>query len=477
MYTDSDSAMRRAIREELPLTVHLLCTFHLSLNLQTNVNGAFRGNEAAWRFFKAAWWKLCKRSDSQTQATFLADWEALSAIVEARRGESTDTSVDKAKEWLEKQYHQRSMWAAAWTWGHPSLGVHSTQRAESTHAALKTIVTCGSVVILLKQLLSMVVKKLKDQTIKAMRKALSRDTLGQVPAVIASVKPLVSSWALDLMMSQVALLVNYSAIETSTPGMFHVAAMAPSSTAAGADHHEDALSAHDAGLPSSSLFSGAVTHLTTAGACTCQFTLCWGLPCRHVFRVLLASSNMALDVATIYPFWMCGESGAAANLVQISRDGRLKANAGLAEVASVAAITEEDRRCELNARLRRITALASKNDSIFRHTLGLLENLQQEVCRAIPGSTSAGSSAGSSSAASRAALLGGAAASATSSGTASVVAAGGIQNPQSVPKPGPQSARKPNAGMERKKKANTKNTAATAAHSYATGGSYNKNAL
>jgi len=42
IYTDSDPAMRRAIVEELPSAAHFLCTFHLSMNLTTNVKRAFQ---------------------------------------------------------------------------------------------------------------------------------------------------------------------------------------------------------------------------------------------------------------------------------------------------------------------------------------------------------------------------------------------------------------------------------------------------
>ena len=138
-------------------------------------------------------------------------------MVSAKRGISTGKSVDKAEEWLLKQFKQKETWAAAWTWGHPSLGVHSTQRAEST------LVTCGSLLLLLKQLLSAVAKKEKEQTITAIRITLGTTSLETYdPRVLIGVKPLVSRWAFDLMKGQVAQAANYHAHETDTEGTYKV---------------------------------------------------------------------------------------------------------------------------------------------------------------------------------------------------------------------------------------------------------------
>ena len=150
IFTDSDPALARAIAKELPHSKHYLCTFHLSLNLTTNCKAAFPRDERpktdqkkkgatkdAWWGFKSAWWRLVKDSDQARQATYSTQWVGLKGLVEAQRGGGRDAAVEKALAWLGDLYKRREKWAAPWTWGVMTLGIHSTQRAESVHNAFK----------------------------------------------------------------------------------------------------------------------------------------------------------------------------------------------------------------------------------------------------------------------------------------------------------------------------------------------------
>ena len=61
IFTDSDNAMATAIKTALPDTKHLLCTWHLSLNFNTNVHPAMKKKE--FDAMTNIWWKICKNSD------------------------------------------------------------------------------------------------------------------------------------------------------------------------------------------------------------------------------------------------------------------------------------------------------------------------------------------------------------------------------------------------------------------------------
>jgi hypothetical protein len=63
VFTDSDKAMQKAIGFVWPSsssTVHLLCTWHLSKNLFTNMKGTAG---SAWHAFLRCWWGICKKTE------------------------------------------------------------------------------------------------------------------------------------------------------------------------------------------------------------------------------------------------------------------------------------------------------------------------------------------------------------------------------------------------------------------------------
>ena len=58
IFTDSDDALAGAIRSVFRNIVHLLCTWHLSLNLSTNLQPAT--GKAQFSFIQKEWWRICK---------------------------------------------------------------------------------------------------------------------------------------------------------------------------------------------------------------------------------------------------------------------------------------------------------------------------------------------------------------------------------------------------------------------------------
>jgi hypothetical protein len=126
IFTDSDPAMARALRETLSKTVHLLCTWHLSRNLVTNMKPTCGKN---WSALEKKWWAICKAADLTCLETFDSEWTELLGLLPSLPTDDEDAARKRsvALEWLDKLKEKKVQWAARWTWAHCTAGVHSTQ--------------------------------------------------------------------------------------------------------------------------------------------------------------------------------------------------------------------------------------------------------------------------------------------------------------------------------------------------------------
>jgi hypothetical protein len=141
MLTDGDKAMAAAIHSALPETRHLLCTWHLSQTLIKNTKGWFSGPGAGKAFynFYGAWWELCKISDVHFKQVFDAEYDKWLQLVPEAHRESV---------WLRRYiYNTRQMWCYSWTWEFSTLGCHSTQRSESIHSVVGSLLQNQSTLI------------------------------------------------------------------------------------------------------------------------------------------------------------------------------------------------------------------------------------------------------------------------------------------------------------------------------------------
>jgi hypothetical protein len=99
----------------------------------------FGSDTVAWRAFVNMFWRIAKRSDKFTIAKLEAEWAELSALAQASTG-SDDKTRKLAHEWLERLGARAPKWAARWPYAHRTLDIHSTQRAEAIHSALRHII-------------------------------------------------------------------------------------------------------------------------------------------------------------------------------------------------------------------------------------------------------------------------------------------------------------------------------------------------
>jgi hypothetical protein len=137
VFSDSDAAIALAIRAELPEpgTVHLLCTWHLSLNFNTNIRSLFVGEAGArrWNVVKGKFWVLAKDSEKQGISKFDEKFGELVSIVQSSG--SSASAVDSAVKWLTNTlYAKRMQWAACFTWqqGKNKMCTHVFQFLMST---------------------------------------------------------------------------------------------------------------------------------------------------------------------------------------------------------------------------------------------------------------------------------------------------------------------------------------------------------
>ena len=117
IFTDSDPAVATAIRAVYgDDTVHLLCTWHLSLNLASNVK-CVAGN--AWPEISKKFWQICKNSDLLSRDTFEADFKQLIDLIplpDVTAGSEKHLAYQNALKWLKKLSDRKMQWAARYTW-------------------------------------------------------------------------------------------------------------------------------------------------------------------------------------------------------------------------------------------------------------------------------------------------------------------------------------------------------------------------
>ena len=285
IFTDSDMAMKAAIASAFPGAKHLLCVWHLSKNMFTHIKAACGNNDALWKRMVSAWWLITKQTDASSRAAFDAEWAALAAML----SESTvkGKSMEAARAWLDKMAEERERWAYRWTWRLFTMGIHSTQRIESLHSHIMGYLRASTLLVDL-----LVKLELHSATVDS--RTLTRDyrliALEESAAkanshpFIDALKELIHPYPLALVKSQLAQSSYYSVAATAE-GIYTVTRISAMAAASETDVVTDGDNA-DVGLDSSSFCSGSRTcTLAPAGwSCSCQFTSCYGLPCRHILR-------------------------------------------------------------------------------------------------------------------------------------------------------------------------------------------------
>ena len=114
---------------------HFLCTYHLAKNFYKHIHPLVRDVDK-WRVVNSTFWKFAKYSDSRFKD--YSEWNSFCELIEEGSAPGESTSKTNAFSWLQNLWDRREQWMAKSTWRTTTYGIHSTQRAESTHSAIKS---------------------------------------------------------------------------------------------------------------------------------------------------------------------------------------------------------------------------------------------------------------------------------------------------------------------------------------------------
>jgi hypothetical protein len=284
IFSDSAPALKAAVASVFPTSMHLYCIWHLSNNMLSNLQPAC-GDKDLWHRVSSMWWKIAKQSDESSRATFDSEWAALGALLD--ESTVTDERMTTARTWLAKMAADREHWAYRWTWRYVTLGLHSTQRIEAVHSAIVHFLRAST---LLTNLLPQLESYSLDVSVRAsvreyrfiQRLLAASDQCMSHPYITALAGQL-TAYALVLFKAQLQQSQFYAADAVlGEEGVFTVTRRAGSS---GAEADAEAQGGDaDLGI-SAPLFSAP--RRTTLTGCSCQYPVCYGLPCRHMLIVYI----------------------------------------------------------------------------------------------------------------------------------------------------------------------------------------------
>ena len=199
-------------------TVHLLCTYHLAKNFFKHVKPVVR-EPKEWQKLNSWFWKFAKFSDNRLDVG--TEWAAFITHFDnvARGPSKADVIV-----WLEELFSRRKQWMATITWSFTTWGVHSTQRAEAVHAALKGRKLKNlSAVALVQEMTEYNEQSRLKKGVDDVRKQLrSLAGLYAVPRFLQSLQTALTPYAYDLVLAQFSLSVTYKSTPYDDDGRFLV---------------------------------------------------------------------------------------------------------------------------------------------------------------------------------------------------------------------------------------------------------------
>ena len=292
IFSDSAPAIKAAVAAVFPepRTHHLLCIWHLSKNMLTALQPAV--GPALWGQVRAAWWRLAKQSDKHSD--WDSDWAALLALVE--QGSGSDAAKEAARVWLDAREEDKERWAYRFTWRHRTLGIHSTQRIEAIHSAVAHFLSTNR---LLTELLEQLDKysgnvelRIATRDLRFHARLVCRaQACMEQPYTIEAANFGLSAYALVLLKAQLQQASFYDMDEPSAAAGGQVFAVSRSA-AADVEPSAEGEGEHDADVGLSTPGTSGVRHvLIPEGegmvSCSCQYQECYGLPCRHILRVML----------------------------------------------------------------------------------------------------------------------------------------------------------------------------------------------
>jgi hypothetical protein len=174
--------------------VHLLCTYHLAKNFFKHVKPVVT-DAREWHKLNTWFWKFAKYSDQRFD--FGHEWISLMEQFDLVAHGATKGAV---RVWLEQLYSRRGQWMAAITWKYTTWGVHSTQRSEAVHSALKSRKLKNlAATVLVDEMTGYNEHSRSKRDVDAVRKSLRHvANLSGVPAFLLPLQSTLTPYAWDL---------------------------------------------------------------------------------------------------------------------------------------------------------------------------------------------------------------------------------------------------------------------------------------
>ena len=408
-FTDGCLRMDRAIRNRqvdggwLQHTTHLLCVFHLSKNFHKHLRPLFGADKEEWKRCLNLFWRIAKDTDHRRQGDFDADFKEIEDMIQARAGASDQPQVEdvddqleelcgdggvtdaatKRMRWLHNLKVRKKKWAYRFTMEIFTAGCHSTARGESANSMMATLLENNKLITKLAELIIMhnVQSRRKGEIEQVALFNAHAKQLEPLP-VVKSLHQKISEYAYHIVLAQCAQAMQYELAELSadeaqlhapTPlagtaeqaRVYRVQRIQPvQSQPSGfvVDEHGFMCKfdhAFEYGLQPSG--KDRITHLT---GCSCQFSRCFGLPCRHMIRAYVQAGVHAFPVGLIHPKWL--EVTDSVIIMRTQQLMTIPRPCQRATMRSSTSLTQEDMRALLLQDFQSILHLVD-NDSTFAY--------------------------------------------------------------------------------------------------------------
>ncbi|XP_027172026.1 protein FAR1-RELATED SEQUENCE 5-like [Coffea eugenioides] len=323
--TDGDPAMKKAIKNIIPEARHRLCSWHLQRNAKYNANKAFMKRFSS-----------CMHNNWSPQR-FEREWEK--AVIECGIKDS---------EWVKSVYKKRDKWATAYLRDHFFAGMKSTQRCEKMNDVLKIHLT-GE----LKLFEFMRAFDLGVAAIRHEENRLIAET-EQTSLLPTTDMPWIEEHAAEIYTRNIFLIVR-NAIKGQ--GMYNRSDLIDDGV------HKIHFVEHSR---ENGRFRVQQTILGGMLACSCMMFETLGLPCTHMFRIMLLEGIERIPDFLIMKRW--------------TRKAREEFHRGATVVQNVADdVTELARYGRLMAGCKPMCLYASKTDVGYERILSIIERETPEV--------------------------------------------------------------------------------------------------
>ena len=404
-------------------TKHLLCVFHIWKNFYQHLHPILIGDQDIWRRVCHMFWRLAKISDAAFASPADFDkysaehstcvehfdeyWDKMVALVKEH---ASGTTVDLAITWLLKLYSIRQKWAACFTWAVLTWGLHSTQRGEAIHSAIKRrrALVGFHMVRLVEKLTEYNLSTRLSKSVDDIRSSLRHfaEAAIQDPEIQA-LQEKVTPYAYDLIRAQASQTLRYQYVD-EIAGQYKGAdvyfvrpadSVAPLQEEQAFTFEEDDAPSNfghydDFGIGDQ---ANVIGHWTTVNWCSCQFHLSYAIPCRHtlMLRIRLSEKEQRVEILQL----IGSKWHRVDKMLQAQQMLRMSSATAFQRASVRMTYTREERYSNLMDEMRGLAELGSFSMQTFNIALAEIPKLAHAISGPHPPQVATAAAASSAAAA------------------------------------------------------------------------------